>query len=247
SFDVKRDGKNTRLIITPAEKAQYEQLAYQSDNQFVLELKPLTPAEVEERRLAEPEYTGERLTLNFQDIETRAVLQIIADFTGLDIVVSGAVSGTVTLRLQTVPWDQALDIILKSNGLDMRRNGNVVMIAPAAEIATREKAELAAQEEIQELAPLESEFIQVNYAKAADIAAIITGQSTSATSGAATPAGVSLTGASSSSGGGSSGAGTATAVTAGSLLSERGTITVDARTNSLLVQDTAEKLVQIRR
>lgn len=242
SFDVKQDGKNTRLIITPAEKAQYEQLAYQSDNQFVLELKPLTPAEVEERRLAEPEYTGERLTLNFQDIETRAVLQIIADFTGLNIVVSDTVSGNVTLRLQNVPWDQALDIILKSKGLDMRRNGNVVMIAPAAEIATREKAELAAQQEIQELAPLESEFIQVNYAKAADIAAIISGQGTSGTASAATPAGISLTGA-----GGGSGGGTAGAVTAGSLLSERGTITVDARTNALLIQDTADRLVQIRR
>lgn len=248
SFDVKRDGKNTRLIITPVEKAQYEQLAYQSDNQFVLELKPLTPAEVEERRLAEPEYTGERLTLNFQDIETRAVLQIIADFTGLNIVVSDTVSGNVTLRLQNVPWDQALDIILKSKGLDMRRNGNVVMIAPAAEIATREKAELAAQQEIQELAPLESEFIQINYAKAADIAGIITGQS-SGGGGAATPSGISLTGGSS---GGSGGGAAATAggtggSSSGSILSERGTITVDNRTNALLIQDTAERLVQIRR
>lgn len=209
-FDVTRIDSGTRLVITPLEGANYEQLAYQSDDLFVVELKPLTPAELEEKRRMEPEYEGERLTLNFQDIETRAALSIIADFTGLNIVVSDSVQGNVTLRLQNVPWDQALDIILKSKGLGMRRNGNVIMIAPMQEIAQREQTELEALQQKQELVPLQSEFIQVNYAKASELAALIGSGETS-------------------------------------LLSERGTVTVDQRTNTLLVQDTPEQLAEIRR
>ena len=118
-------------------------------------------------------YTGERLTLNFQDIETRAVLQLLADASGQNIVVSDSVNGNVTLRLQNVPWDQALDIVLRTKGLDKRREDNVIIVAPQAELAAREKADLAAKKDVQELAPLRSEYLQVNYAKAADMAALI--------------------------------------------------------------------------
>jgi type IV pilus assembly protein PilQ len=119
------------------------------------------------------EYKGEALTLNFQDIETRAVLQLLAEVSGLNIVVSDTVAGNVTLRLQNVPWDQALDIVLRTKGLDMRQEGNVVIVAPAEEIANREKRELEAHKQIQELAPLRSEFVQVNYAKATELAKLI--------------------------------------------------------------------------
>src|SRR5690606_34712714 len=140
-----------------------------SDNVFTLELKP-PPQQEEQPGVFDPEreYTGERLTLNFQDIETRAVLQLLADTSGLNIVVSDTVQGNVTLRLQNVPWDQALDILMTTKGLDMRRNGNVIIVAPAEEIAARERAELEARRDIQELEPLRSEFIQVIYAKAAE-------------------------------------------------------------------------------
>jgi type IV pilus assembly protein PilQ len=157
------------------------------------------------------EYTGERLTLNFQDLETRAVLQLIADFSGLNIVVSDTVQGSVTLRLQNVPWDQALDIVMTTKGLDMRRNGNVIIVAPAEEIAAREQAELEAQQALQTLEPLRAEFIQVNYAKAGELADLIRGEGMN------------------------------------SLLSERGTVAVDARTNTLLVNDTATSLGNVRR
>src|SRR5690606_7309325 len=157
------------------------------------------------------EYTGQRLTLNFQDIETRAVLQLLAETSGRNIVVSDTVQGNVTLRLRNVPWDQALDIVMTTKGLDMRQNGNVIIVAPAEEIAARETADLEARQAIRELEPLYSEFIQVNYAKASELASLI------------------------------SGAGER------SLLSERGTVSVDERTNTLLVQDTATQLQEIRR
>ena len=157
-----------------------------------------------------PVYTGERLTLNFQDIETRAVLQLLADASGQNIVVSDSVTGNVTLRLQNVPWDQALDIVLRTKGLDKRRQDNVIIVAPSEELASREKAELASKKDISELTPLRSEYLQVNYAKAADMAVLIK----------------------------SSGR---------SLLSARGNVAVDERTNTLLLQDTAERLADIRR
>ncbi|NNM00650.1 MAG: type IV pilus secretin PilQ family protein, partial [Gammaproteobacteria bacterium] len=201
-------GNGTRMVITPT--GLYEHLAYQADNLFTLELKPLTPAEEEELKKDKFGYTGERLSLNFQDIEIRAVLQLIADFTGLNLVASDTVSGNVTLRLKNVPWDQAMDIILKSKGLGMRQLGNVIMVAPQEEIAAREKLELEAQQQLQELAPLRTEFVQVNYAKASDLATLIKQD-------------------------------------ANNLLSERGNVTVDARTNTLLLQDTADNLSDIRR
>ena len=205
-FDVTRVGNGSRISITAS--GDYEQLAYQSDDQYVVEIAPRRKAaNAQEER---PVYTGERLTLNFQDIETRAVLQLLADASGQNIVVSDSVSGNVTLRLQNVPWDQALDIVLRTKGLDKRRQDNVIIVAPQAELASREKAELAARKDVQELAPLRSEYLQVNYAKAQDMAALIKTQTNS-------------------------------------LLSARGSVAVDERTNTLLLQDTAERLADVRR
>jgi type IV pilus assembly protein PilQ len=206
TFDVMRADDGTRIVI--AANGDFEQLAYQSDDQYVVEIQPArkVAAAAEDKR----EYTGERLTLNFQDIETRAVLQLLADASGQNIVVSDSVSGSVTLRLQNVPWDQALDIVLRTKGLDKRKTDNVIIVAPSDELANREKADLAAKKDLQELAPLRSEYLQVNYAKAADLAELIKSQG-------------------------------------GSLLSGRGSVAVDARTNTLLLLDTADKLAEIRR
>ena len=207
TFDAARLGNGARLIVSAS--GDFEQLAYQTDNQYVVEVRPrarATAAVADKDKV----YTGERLTLNFQDIEVRPLLQLLADTSGQNIVVSDTVKGRVTLRLQNVPWDQALDIVLKTKGLDMRRKDNVILVAPQQELASQEKAELEAQKDIQELAPLRTEFLTVNYAKASDIARLAK-----------------------SSGG-------------GSLLSERGDVTVDERTNTLLVRDTAENLTAIR-
>lgn len=206
NFDVMRADDGTRIVLSAT--GDFEQLAYQSDDQYVVEIQPArkAAAEAEEKRA----YTGERLTLNFQDIETRAVLQLLADASGQNIVVSDSVSGSVTLRLQNVPWDQALDIVLRTKGLDKRRTDNVIIVAPSDELASREKAELAARKDLQELAPLRSEYLQVNYAKAGDLAELIKSQG-------------------------------------GSLMSARGSVAVDERTNTLLLQDTADKLADIRR
>ena len=206
-IDTFPQGNGTRMVIKP--KGLYEHLAYQSDNIFTVELRPLTRDEEEQLKKAKFGYTGERLSLNFQNIEVRAVLQLIADFTEKNLVASDTVGGNVTLRLKNVPWDQALDIILKARGLAKRDVGNVMMVAPQEEIAAREKLELESQQQIQELAPLRTEFMQVNYAKATTIADLIKAE-------------------------------------ANNLLSERGNVTVDDRTNTLLVQDTADKLSEIR-
>ena len=213
TVDTLRTNLDTRIVISADGK--YEQLAYQSDNEFTIEINPAA-AETEESSTLfseTKEYEGQRLTLNFQDIETRAVLQLLAETSGRNIVVSDTVQGNVTLRLRNVPWDQALDIVMTTKGLDMRQNGNVIIVAPAEEIAARETADLEAKQAISELEPLYSEFLQVNYAKASDLAMLISGE-------------------------GSSG---------NTLLSDRGSIAVDERTNTLLVQDTAERLQDIRR
>ena len=169
NVDALKVSDSSRLVISAT--GDFEQLAYQTDNQYTVEIKPAvrSAASAQERK----EYTGERLTLNFQDIETRAVLQLLADTSGQNIVVSDSVQGNVTLRLQNVPWDQALDIVLRTKGLDKRREGNVIIVAPTEELAAREKAELAARKDLQELAPLRTEYVQVNYAKAADLAGLI--------------------------------------------------------------------------
>jgi type IV pilus assembly protein PilQ len=196
--------------MTIAAIGDYEHLAYQSENQFTVEIRATTKEEKEARKKEEFGYTGERLSLNFQDIEVRAVLQLLADFTGTNIVVSDTVSGNLTLRMQNVPWDQALDIVLKTKGLAKRSNGNVLLVAPSEEIAAREKLELESQKQIEELAPLYADFIQINYAKAADLAELLQNDDSS-------------------------------------LLSERGRATIDERTNTLLVRDTADKLAEIRK
>jgi len=211
TVDTLRTNLDARIVITADGK--YEQLAYQSDNEFTIEINPDTDElELASSLFSETkEYEGQRLTLNFQDIETRAVLQLLAETSGRNIVVSDTVQGNVTLRLRNVPWDQALDIVMTTKGLDMRENGNVIIVAPAEEIAARETADLEARAAIGELEPLYSEFLQVNYAKAGDLAALI---------------------------GGGSG---------NSLMSERGSVGIDDRTNTLLVQDTADRLQDIRR
>ena len=212
TVDALRTNLDTRIVISA--EGKYEQLAYQSDNEFTIEINPAAETTDTESSLFSEtkEYDGQRLTLNFQDIETRAVLQLLAETSGKNIVVSDTVQGNVTLRLRNVPWDQALDIVMTTKGLDMRQNGNVIMVAPAEEIAARETADLEAQLAISELEPIYSEFLQVNYAKAADLAALINGD-----------------------GGGST------------MLSDRGSLGVDDRTNTLLVQETAERLQDIRR
>ncbi len=207
-IDTVRHGGGARMVISPT--GTYEHVAYQAENQLTIEVRPLTKQEDEQLKKDKFGYTGERLSLNFQEIEVRAVLQLIADFTGLNLVAADTVTGTVTLRLKNVPWDQALDIILKSKGLGMRQAGNVIMVAPQEEIAAREKLELESQKQIEELAPLQTEFIPINYAKAADIAALLKAEENN-------------------------------------LLSERGNVSVDERTNTLLLQDTADKLAQLRK
>ncbi|MGR8948187.1 MAG: type IV pilus secretin PilQ [Gammaproteobacteria bacterium] len=206
-IDTFPHGNGTRMVVAPV--GLYEHLAYQSENTFTLEIKPLTKEEEEQLKREKFGYTGERLSLNFQDIEVRAVLQLIADFTEFNLVASDSVSGSVTLRLKNVPWDQAMDIILKTKGLGMRQEGNVIMVAPQEEIATREKLELEAQQQLKELAPLRTEFVQINYAKAGELADLIKADSNN-------------------------------------LLSDRGNVTVDQRTNTLLIQDTANNLSEIR-
>lgn len=229
-IDTFPHGNGTRMVVTPT--GLYEHLAYQSDNTFTLELKPLTKQEEEELKKEKFGYTGERLSLNFQNIEVRAVLQLIADFTGFNLVTSDTVGGNVTLRLKNVPWDQALELILKSKNLGKRQNGNVMMIAPQEEIAANEKLEAETRQQLEELAPLRTEFIQVNYAKATDIAILLNSRGNQP-------------GMRGGAGGG--GANAQNRNRNDNLLSIRGSVTVDQRTNTLLVQDTAEKLTDIRK
>ena len=207
-IDAISNKRGTRVIVQPATQ-EFEQLAYQSDNMFTVELKPMSKEDIEQNRKAKFGYVGEKLSLNFQDIEVRSVLQLLADFTDLNIVVSDSVQGKLTLRLKNTPWDQALDIILQSKALGKRQAGNVIMIAPAEEIATRERIELEGLKQKTELAPIRTEFFQANYAKASELAALLQSDS-------------------------------------GGLLSERGAVTVDDRTNTLLISDTADQLADIR-
>jgi type IV pilus assembly protein PilQ len=207
-IETRARGNNVIIEVTPT--GEYDYLAYQANETFAVEVRSLTKEEKEALQKERMIYTGDRLSLNFQDIEVRAVLQLLADFTELNLVTSDTVDGKITLRLKNVPWDQALDIILKSKGLSKRQVDNVIMVAPTEEIAAREQLELESQQKIEELAPLKSDFIQVNYAKADDLAALLKSDENR-------------------------------------LLSERGNVTVDSRTNTLLVQDTAAKLNEIRR
>jgi type IV pilus assembly protein PilQ len=223
---VDAQATNNGAVVFLQASGEYDYLAYQTDNQYVVSVKPLTKEEIETRK-KEFAFTGQRLSLNFQDIEVRAVLQIIADFTGLNLVASDTVSGRITLRLQNVPWDQALALVLKTKGLDKRQDGNVLMVAPAAEIAERERQELESTKQVQELAPLQTEHIRIRYARARDLYKLF------APSGAG--------------GGGGSGAGAPGTVGAKSILSTRGSVIVDDRTNSLLVTETGQKMEEFRR
>jgi type IV pilus assembly protein PilQ len=152
-------------VVEIRPEGNYDYIAYQSGSEFTVSVEQLTEQEAESRREDKFPYTGDKLSLNFQDIEVRSVLQLIADFTGLNLVASDTVSGSITLRLQNVPWDQALDLILKTKGLDKRQIGNVLLVAPADEIAARERLELETDKQIAELAPVRLDIIQVNYAK----------------------------------------------------------------------------------
>ncbi|MEM7027602.1 MAG: type IV pilus secretin PilQ [Pseudomonadota bacterium] len=207
-IDTKASGNNVRMTITTVTE-DYEHLAYQSENTYTIEFKPLSQDELEAQKRDKFQYTGERLSLNFQNIEVRAVLQLIADFTGLNMVTSDSVGGNVTLRLKNVPWDQALDIILRSRGLGMRQDGNVIMVAPQEELAAREQLELESERAIEELAPLRTEFIQVNYADANNLIGLIQAEENN-------------------------------------LLSERGNVSIDERTNTIIIQDVATSLDSIR-
>jgi type IV pilus assembly protein PilQ len=168
SIETYAQGNGTRMVITP--RGAWEHSAYQTDNRFIIEVKKVVD---DGTRLVQPGFTGEKLSLNFQNVEVRAVLQVIADFTGLNVITSDTVGGSLTLRLKDVPWDQALDIILQSKGLDMRKTGNVVWIAPRDELATREKLALEARSQIADLEPLRTESIQVNYQKAAEFQTLL--------------------------------------------------------------------------
>ena len=171
SIETRPNRRNTRMSI--ATQGEYEHLAYQANNVYTVEFNELTKQEKLERQKREKVYSGDKLSLNFQDIEVRSVLQLLADFTGLNMVVSDTVRGRITLRLKNVPWDQAMDIILKTKGLSQRRTDNVILVAPTEEIAAREKLELESQRQVEELAPMQSELIQIKYAKAAVLAGLL--------------------------------------------------------------------------
>jgi len=218
--DASFDGSTSTVLIKAV--GEYDYMAYQTDDQYIVSLKPLSEEELENQR-SKFAYVGEKLSLNFQDIEVRSVLQLIADFTDLNLVASDTVSGSITLRLENVPWDQALDIVLKAKGLDKRQEGNVLMVAPAAEIAERERLQVEANKQLQELAPLRTEFIRVKYADAKALYELFD-----------------VRGGSS---GGSSGSRTAT----DSILSERGSAIVDNRTNTIILTDTEDKILEFKR
>lgn len=209
AFNVVRQGANTQVVVDVA--GQYEQLSYMLNKQLIIDIKPAaeTATAYDTTAFSKPVYSGKHISLNFQDIKVRALLQIIAEFTGLNIVTSDQVKGSVTLKLKDVPWDQALDIVLKSQGLAKRQYGNVLMVAPIEEIASREKQELQAQQQVADLEQLQSTLVQINYGKAADIATLLKDKSNS-------------------------------------LLSSRGAVSADTRTNTVWIQDTPGKLNQIR-
>lgn len=223
TVDSKQEGSKTVVAIEAS--GQYDYLAYQADGQYVVNIKPLSDAEIAEqsKKFA---FNGERLTLNFQNIEVRSVLQIIAEFTSINLVASDTVTGSITLRLDNVPWDQALEIILKAKGLDKRQEGNVLMVAPSAEIAEQERLQVEANKQLQELAPLETAFVRIKYADAREVFELFTATRTEAGQAG---------------GGGRDGNATNT------ILSERGSAIVDERTNTIILTDTEDKINEFRR
>jgi len=199
-----QQGENVRMVIEP--RGQWDHNAYQTDTQFVVEVKPVAADAAPQKG----RYTGEKLSLNFQNVEVRAVLNVIADFTDLNVITSDSVGGNITLRLKDVPWDQALEIILQTRGLDSRKNGNVIWIAPRDELATREKLALEATAQINDLEQTRTEAFQMNYQKAADVQKLLSDKTQP-------------------------------------ILSKRGSAVVDARTNTLFVQDTPSRLEDVRK
>jgi type IV pilus assembly protein PilQ len=221
-------GDRVRMVVEP--RGSWEHSAYQSDNQFVLEVRP---QKIDPNKLTQgPGYAGDKLSLNFQNIEVRALLQVIADFTNFNVVTSDTVTGNVTLRLKDVPWDQALDIIMQAKGLGLRKSGNVLWIAPKDELAAKEKLDLESKAAIAQLEPVRSQSFQLNYVKAEEIAKGLTGQSI----GSGSSSGGSGGGGSSS---GGSGGGTR-------ILSPRGSVISESRTNQLFVSDIPSKLEEIQ-
>ena len=238
SVDAYNEGSNG--VITIQSAGSYEYMAYQAENKLTVSLK--RPAESKLSRPSSAQsYTGKKISLDFQDIEVRRVLQLLADFTGINMVAADTVQGNITLRLKDVPWDQALDIILKTKNLDKRRNGSVIWIAPVTELIKAEEDEAKALAQSVKLAPIQTEYIQLSYAKATDIEKLITEGKNSKNSN------------NNNNNNNSSGNSTDLASldpygnNVGSLLSPRGTVTVDARTNILIVTDTAQKIDQIRK
>lgn len=223
SVDSVQQGSTT--VITVEAEGIYDYLAYQTDGQYILSIKPLSEAEAAERE-QKFAFTGERLSLNFQNIEVRSVLQIIADFTSLNLVATDTVTGSITLRLDKVPWDQALEIVLKAKGLDKRQEGNVLMVAPAAEIAEQERLQVEANKQLQELAPLETAFVRIKYADAREIFELFTANDQQVNQ---------------------LGGGAADGNATNSILSERGSAIVDERTNTIILTDTGEKINDFRR
>jgi len=218
------------VLIRLEVDGDYDYLAYQSDNSMTVEVNQLTEAESEARLKEKFPYNGDKLSLNFQDIEVRDVLQIIANYVGINLVASDSISGSITLRLNNVPWDQALDLVLKTNGLDKRQNGNVLLVAPAAELAEQERLELTARDQAERLAPLRTEYVQINYAKATDLAAIIQSNVTTSSVTESSTGEDPVT----------------TTTSANGFLSKRGSVAVDERTNTLIITDTGVNLEDIR-
>lgn len=215
-IDTIKQGKNGRISIEP--KGNWEQSAYQADKKFIIDVRQVIEDPDKLVRGSKPGYAGEKLSLNFQNIEVRSVLQVIADFTGLNIITSDTVTGNLTLRLKDVPWDQAMDIIMKNKGLSMRKTGNVIMVAPAEEVAAKEKSQLEASQAIEDLEPLRTEVFTLKYQKAESFKNILTGGESSGSSGGQNK----------------------------SILSKRGSAVWDPRTNTLFIQDTAKKLEEIQ-
>jgi type IV pilus assembly protein PilQ len=223
AIDSVQDGSTTVVVIEAG--GQYDYLAYQADSQYIVSVNPLSDLELEAQN-KKFDFSGERLSLNFQDIEVRSVLQIIADFTSLNLVASDTVTGSITLRLDKVPWDQALEIVLKAKGLDKRQEGNVLMVAPAAEIAEQERLQVEANKQLQELAPLETAFVRIKYADAGEIFELFTVKADQ---------------------GGESGGGQSEGNATNSILSERGSAIVDERTNTIILTDTEDKINEFKR
>ncbi len=222
--DTMQQGKNGRMVIEP--KGNWEQSAYQADNKFIIDVREVIEDPNRLVKGNKPGFSGEKLSLNFQNIEVRSVLQVIADFTGLNIITSDTVTGNLTLRLKDVPWDQAMDIIMQNKGLTMRKSGNVIMVAPAEEVAAKEKSALESVKALEDLEPLRTEAFTLKYQKAEDFQKLLNGQSGLA--------------------GLSGGAGGAGGAQAGRILSLRGSVSADKRTNTLFIQDTPQRLEQIQ-